>query len=220
MNNRKTIISEKIQETTVQDEEGNILSSTTTKESHMLARNGEPDYIKIYTRMWCEFNQIPERVRPLFLQLAMRMSYCNSCTPEESQLVFTTGPVKQVIKKAIGVTNDKVFYRYLQELVDCNAIRKVGRGCYQINPQYAGRGAWRYNARENQGGIEDLVATFSFRDGTVSTKITWAADSRDYNAQELGLFHDGQQIVARQTTITPNVIPTDNQISIDDILMA
>lgn len=208
---RKTTITESTQERITVDSEGNVITATTTKESHMLARSTEPDYIKIYTDMWCEFNQIPERVRPLFLQLAMRMSYCNSLSPEESQIVYTGGPAKKALMKAIKITNEKVLFRQLQELVECNAIRRITRGCYQINPQYAGRGAWRYNAKEQQGGIEDLVATFNFREGTVDTRIKWAAYDNSLDAEELGLF-DNQQIIAKETKITPSPSFTEEQL--------
>ena len=206
----KKTISEKVQECIVVDgTTGEVIKSTTTKESHMLSRNPEPDYIKLYTKMWCEFNDIPEYVRPTFLQLVMRMSYCNSQDLKNSQIVYTIGPNKDAIMNALKLTNDRVFYRHLEELVKCNAIHPVykngkkTRGCYQINPQYAGRGAWRYNAKENQGGIEDLIATFRFKDRTVDTQIVYAAHDESDNAQDLGLFHDGQQVVAKKSTYTP-----------------
>ncbi len=65
----------------------------------------------------------------------------------------------------------------LKALCDCGAIRKVNRGVYQINPSYAGRGTWKYNPSLKQGGIEKLVATFNFTEGTVDTNAVWATEN-------------------------------------------
>ena len=196
--NKKTAFYEKETTHIVEDAEGN-LTEHTTKESHMIRRSAEPDYIKIYTQMWCEFNGIPETYRATFMQLALRMSYCNSQDLDTSQIVYTSGPNKKAIMRAVGINCDQVFYRHLKALSECNAIKQIARGCYQINPQYAGRGAWRYNAKEAQGGIEDLIAVFRFKDGTVDSQFTWAAGDDHPNAQELGL-NEGDQIVARSLT--------------------
>ena len=198
--NKKTNILEEVKETTVVDQDGNIVSQKTTKTKKMAKRSTEPDYIKLYTNMWCEFNQIPQCARALFFEMAIRMTYCNSDELENSQLVFTAGPNQKAMMVGAGITNEKVFYRHLKMLADCNAIKKVSRGCYQINPQYAGRGSWHYNAKEKQGGIEDLVAVFNFKKGTVETQMTWAAGDDYFDAEELGL-KEGEQIVARKTVI-------------------
>lgn len=150
----------------------------TTKTTEVSFSTGEPDYIKLYTRMWCEFNDVPLRWRGLFLALVMRMSYSTSNDLEHSQLVYTYG-LKDEIMKELGWKTRAPFQRGLAELCKCAAIRHVKRGVYQINPRYAGRGGWKYDAKKNQGGVEDLIATFDFATKDVKTEITWADDGED-----------------------------------------
>lgn len=136
-------------------------------------KNEEPDYIKLYTNMWCEFNQIPIKWRTLFLSLVMRMTYCNKDDLENSQVVATGGPVTTAIQRECGWTTADPVYKGLKVLTDCKAIKRIARGWYQINPSYAGKGSWNYNPKYKQGGIKDLIAIFNFRQGTVETTTTW-----------------------------------------------
>ena len=129
--------------------------------------------------MWCEFNGIPQQWRPLFLELVTRMSYANTTELETSQTVYTGEPYATAICNALGWKQKDSLMKGLRALVKCNAIRKVHRAVYQINPTYAGRGEWKYTPRYNRGGIEDLVATFNFKAGTVQTTIVWADDGSD-----------------------------------------
>lgn len=167
--------------TTNIDADGN--ESTTIKETTTnFKRNEEPDYIKIYTKMWLDFNQIPLKWHELFMQLALRMSYTNSSNEQslkESQTVVVYGPISESITKACGWKDKSTLRKGLKALCDCGAIRNVGRAMYQINPNYASRGSWKYNPKLNQGGVEDLIATFSFADKSVKTKIIWADDGSD-----------------------------------------
>lgn len=168
-------ISTEIQTTTTIDADGNE-SSTTIEKTRKIELSTEPDYIKLYTAMWCEFNQIPAAYRQLFLELVGRMSYCNKSDLSKSQIVFVGEPVSSDICKALHWTSKDSLMKGLRALVKCNAIKKIARAVYQINPSYAGRGEWKYNPRLNRGGIEDLIATFNFRDKTVKTNIIWADD--------------------------------------------
>lgn len=163
---------------------GDIETRTTTTENTVnIQRNNEPDYIKLYTRMWCEFNQIPETYRNLFMELVARMSYCDSADLPHSQLVNTGKPWSDAIMQALG-WKKAMYQRGLKELCTCGAIKKISRGVYQINPNYAAKGEWKYNPRLQRGGVEDLVATFNFKNGTVNTKIIWAAEN-DGSADEI-----------------------------------
>lgn len=151
---------------------------TSVKQTAIKFADGEPDYIKIYTKMWCEFNQIPLRWRDLFFALVIRMTYANSNDPDHSQLVYTYG-LKEDIMKELGWKTRAPFQRGLSELCKHKAIRHVRRGVYQINPRFAGRGGWRYDAKRNQGGIQDLITTFDFATRDIKTEITWADDGED-----------------------------------------
>lgn len=176
---------EKITETnTTIDENGNSIS-TKSEKSITKEKFTEPDYIKIYTNMWCEFNKIPITYRQLFLALAVRMTYCNSTKLGASQLVTTGTPYREDIMESCGWTSKAMFQRGLKELCGCGAIKRVARGVYQVNPSYAGKGKWLYDSRLNQGGIKDLIATFNFKEGTNDTQIIWADDGTNntYNEQ-------------------------------------
>jgi len=149
-------------EHTVEDAEGNITTTTTTKTKAIL-KNDEPDYIKLYTKMWCEFNMIPDKWRPLFFALVCRMSYASLKDETGGQIVHTIGSTGKAIIEECGWKNKDTLYRGLQALCECEAIKKISRGEYQINPQYAGKGPWHYNAKENRGGVSELVAKFDFK---------------------------------------------------------
>lgn len=184
MSNSRQNIIQKIETVTNIDNEGN--EKTTIKEtSTSFQRNLEPDYIKLYTKMWCEFNQIPTQYRELFLQLVSRMSYCNADDLENSQLVNTGKPWSTQIMDVLG-WQTRMYQKGLKALCDCKAIKQINRGVYQINPNYAGKGEWKYNARSAHGGVEDLIATFNFKDGSVKADIVWADDGQ---ANELNDFY-------------------------------
>ena len=180
-----------------EDADGNVTSSTVETTTN-IQRNDEPDYIKLYTKMWCEFNDIPMAYRELFLQLVTRMTYCNSADLGNSQLVNTGKPWSDSIMTALG-WKKSMYMKGLSELCKHNAIRKVGRGVYQINPQYAGRGEWKYNPRLERGGVEDLIAKFNFKDKSVDTKIVWADDGDDTPMNEA--YRQGMGVSAKQETI-------------------
>lgn len=168
-------ISSSIETTTTIDSHGNE-TSTTIEKTKKIEVSSEPDYIKLYTKMWCEFNDIPLSDRPLFLELITRMTYCHKGDLDHSQLVSTGGPFADAICQALHWKNKVSLKKGLQSLVKCGAIKRVARGYYQINPSYASRGEWKYNPRLDRGGVEDLVATFDFKTKAVETKIVWADD--------------------------------------------
>lgn len=157
------------------DSDGKEISSTETTHEKIRGRVGEPDYIKLYTNVWCEYNEIPTAYRNLFLELAIRMSYTNASDLGHSQIVFTGRPTSTAICECLG-WKEAMYQKGLKALCECKAIKRINRGVYQINPSYAGRGQWRYNSKLNQGGVEQLIATFNFTKGTVNTSIVWADD--------------------------------------------
>ena len=195
--------------TTHVDADG-VETITKVEKKTSITRNEEPDYIKVYTNMWSEFTGVPAAYRELFLQLALRMTYCNAEDLENAQLVNTGKPFSESIKRALKWKDD-MLYRGLRELVQVGAIKKVNRGVYQINPSYAGKGEWKYNARLNHGGIEELVVTFKLeKDGrrTVDNRIVWADDGRQNEFNEMYRNNMGVKIsdetVLTHTTTKPS----------------
>lgn len=166
-------ISEMVEIENIKDEHGNLIDTKEKRTTRKVEPSGEPDYIKLYTKMWCEFNGIPVAYRNLFLELALRMSYTDADDLDNSQTVYTGKPISTTICKRLG-WKERMYLKGLKALCDCKAIKRVNRGFYQINPTYAGRGTWKYNPKLQQGGIEKLVATFDFTEGTVDTNAVFA----------------------------------------------
>jgi len=195
----------------IEDAEGNV--QTTTKETlTKFQRSEEPDYIKLYTEIWTRFNGIPPAYRGLFLELATRMSYANSSSPNEAQVVYVFKQVRENIMAKLG-WKLAMLKKGLTELVKCNAIKRLSNGIYQINPTYAGKGEWKYNPKLQQGGIEDIIATFSFKNKTVDTQIVWADDGtkselNDLYRQGLNVCPDQEAVLKTTTATSPSDAPT------------
>jgi len=189
---------------TVIDVDG-VETSTKIEKSTSITKNTEPPYIKVYTNMWAEFNGIPVSLRPLFMELATNMSYCNSKNLDKAQIVPIGGPIGQSIREALGI-KERMFRHGLQQLVKLGAIKNVSRGYYQINPSYAGKGEWKYNPRLDQGGIEDLVAIFNFKDKTIETNIIWADDGEPTDFNEM--YREGMGVKASDETVLTYTIAT------------
>lgn len=167
-------------------ENGNLLEEIQTERT--IQKEQEPDYIKLYTKIWFDFKQFPAKYRELFLQLAIRMSYCNASNPTKSQIVAVVGDLKDEIMEACGWKTVDPLTKGLKSLCDCGAIRRTRRGCYQINPEFAGKGPWKYNPKLAQGGVKDLITTFRFANGTVETDIYYADEIENCNADEDNVY--------------------------------
>ena len=196
----------------VEDADGNI--QTTTKETlTKIQRSEEPDYIKLYTKIWADFNNIPDAFQGLFLQLALRMTYANVAIKGGGQMVHTGEPTASEIMQILGWNSKDWYQKGLAALVKCNALKRLARGAYQINPSYAGKGEWKYNPRLQRGGIEDLVTTFNFKNKSVDTQIIWADDGKqsEFNNQ----YRQGLHVKAEQETIlkTLTIIPNPSEAS-------
>jgi hypothetical protein len=139
------------------DGEGNVKEVKITSATTTLAKNDEPDYIKIYAKNWLYYNMIPKKWQLLFLQLAVRMQYCHAKRLGTTAQVVNTGkPTIDIICQALEY-NPQTYRNGLIELVKCGAIRRLERGVYQINPKIASKGHWKYNPRHDQGGVNRLV---------------------------------------------------------------
>lgn len=128
------------------------------------------------------------------MALVCRMSYANLKSQEGGQTVCTIGSIGKSIVEECGWKNKETLYRGLQALCDCNAIKKISRGEYQINPNYAGKGPWHYNSKEDRGGVENLIAKFNFADKTVETQILWASTDEE----EIG---PSDEVIATESTV-------------------
>lgn len=174
----------------IEDAHGNVVTEKTTVTAEVKKRE-EPNYIKIYTDMWCMFKGVPEKWRMLFLALATRMTYVECSDPNDDgdggQLVYVIGKTAEKIMAECGWKTKDPLYKGLKALTEYNAIRKISRGEYQINPEYASRGQWNYNSKEKQGGIKNLIAKFNFADESVETEVIWNDSMRDLDNAETSM---------------------------------
>lgn len=192
---------------TTVDANGNERITTKTKTTN-IQKNGEPDYVKLYTKMWCQFNEIPERWHNLFFSLIVRMSYANAMDPQNSQVVTVYGYTSDIICKECHWTDKSNLRRGLKVLCDCNAIKRISRATYQINPNYAGRGQWQYNPRLQSGGIEDLIAVFDYKSRSVKTKIIYADDATSQPSDDVQAMY--RQMIGKGSTLKETSIIKNN----------
>ena len=63
-------------------------------------------------------------------------------------------------------------------MCNCNAIRRINRGVYQINPSFAAKGKWLdgKDGNTSYSGVKRFVAKFDFTDGSVTTDVTYSED--------------------------------------------
>lgn len=165
---------EETKTTTVKNPDGTV-SETKDSVIKAVSRENQPDFIILYTTVWCECNDIPSRYRELFLQLAFHMSFVNSDDIDRSQLVDVSGPHKLDILEALN-WKEQALRKGLKALCDCNAIIRrtdFGKSWYQINPSYAARGAWSV---KNGIGIKDFKIHFDMLSRSLQTVITVADD--------------------------------------------
>jgi hypothetical protein len=209
------------QVTTTTDLDG-VETTTKVEKATSITRNDEPDYIKVYTNMWAEFNGIPQPYRGLFLQLAIRMTYCNSSDLKNAQLVTTGKPFSESIMESLNWKED-MLKKGLRELVKTGAIKRVGRGVYQINPTYAAKGEWKYNPKLSRGGVEELVAIFKLeKDGTktVKTNIIWADDGKISEFNDM--YREGMEVKAFDETVLSRTVvtPVEPEVELQALAIA
>ena len=65
----------------------------------------------------------------------------------------------------------------LKALCDCNAIKRIDRGVYQINPSYAVIGA--YNSKGAKTVLNNLKASFDFLNGTSEITVGYDEETDD-----------------------------------------
>lgn len=184
-----------------------VTTQTITKN---VFKNEEPDYIKLYVKMWTHFcydGIIPEKYIPLFISLAVRMNYCDSTDLKHSQIVYTGGFAQDEILKECGWKTRGALSQGLKVLCDCNAIKRTEKkGWYQINPHLASKGNWKYNPRLQHGGVENLIATFNFKENTVNSQILFHSADENYENDILyqtGNFENGDEVTEMTYTEHP-----------------
>lgn len=178
---KKTYLFENTEITEVLDDSGKVKEKRVVKKEFAKSYDTEPEYIKLYTDVWCTFYDVPVVYKELFLQLAMHMTPVDCNSLETSQLVYTTGPMRDYYIKSCGWKSYESMAKGLKALCECNAIKKIKNGIYQVNPSFAARGKW-LDAKDGEDGkftgLKSLRLTFDFLSGKMSTDVTYSEDDQ------------------------------------------
>lgn len=142
--------------------------------------------------------KLPAAYRFLFFVLAARMDYCDSDDLAHSQLVMTGEPYRDEILEIMGWSDRDSLMKGLRALCECNAIRKVSRGCYQINPRFASKGQWKYNPRIPQSNVEGLKKYYDDEQAKARRKKAEEEEKKKEEAREnrkrsLGIQKTGER---------------------------
>jgi hypothetical protein len=166
------------------DANGNV---TTSSKSRLVSiEKGEPPYIKLYYKAWMGIYDVPDAYKTLFLTMAKNMSPCICDDLDHSQLVNTAGIYTDIYLRACHWTSKDSLKKGLKALCDCNAIIRVGRGVYQVNPTFAAKGKW-LNGKVDAtafSGVREFTTSFDWANGTMQTTITTSADDDDQDVYD------------------------------------
>lgn len=136
----------------IQDEQGNVVTRQTTSVSHV---QREPDYVKLYLDFLSYMARTPpallDATGQLLYELLKRATYAE--TGGTGMVLALNSWMKSEIAKAcnikLGTLDNK-----LSSLVNSGLLVRIGRGTFQLNPYYFGKGAW--------SDVSEIRATVTF----------------------------------------------------------
>ena len=149
MKKRKHIKCEK--KVTVNNLTGEILSSESSYST--TAKNIEDRYYKFYQAGLMSFCEISDGQRKIFMYLATHMDY-------ETGRIFITKKIRNEIAEFCGFKSPDSVRNGVAVLFKKGFIRKYDYACYEVNPYFAGKGAWKdilnrrrdfYSGKNNDG---------------------------------------------------------------------
>jgi len=128
----------------------------------VLAKESEPEYIKLYLNCVCTFKGLNKALSPILIAFCSYMTWADS--KHEKQVIFMNSYTKEQVGKDVGVTVDRV-NQALRDITKADIFRKIEgkRGVYEVNPYIIARGKWT--------DIKNLRANFDFMKGTIEPII-------------------------------------------------
>lgn len=128
----------------------------------LLAKESEPEYIKLYLNCVCTFKGLNKALSPILIAFCSYMTWADS--KHEKQVIFMNSYTKEQVGKDVGVTVDRV-NQALRDITKADIFRKIEgkRGVYEVNPYIIARGKWT--------DIKNLRANFDFMNGTIEPII-------------------------------------------------
>lgn len=118
-------------------ETGEVVREVTNDVTVTRIRSDEPEFVKLYVRTLGTFIGLQESANKLVMALIPLMSYA-----EEHQVINLTAYQRKLIEKKYGLSQSTIS-RQLKQLVEKHVLIPLGRGTWQVNPMYIGRGRWR-----------------------------------------------------------------------------
>ena len=129
-----------------------------TESCQVFSLQTESPYVKLYVNDLGAILQLPEGARSLLLFMTKSMDFEGICTLNKSK--------KDRISKVINCT-DRTIRNNLVKLCKANAIRQVGTGEYELNPNYFAKGDMREIMRRQK----DFAMTVTYtKEGTRDIK--------------------------------------------------
>lgn len=149
------MITTKINNIEKYDADGNIISSEVTVNSVNTHKNGEGDYVKIYTDKLNLVKNISGDAFKLLITLCKYMSYADISDLEGGMLIKVDVETREKIQGELNIARSK-FYKDFKALKDNNLVKSIKGNTYQINPLIIGKGFFEYRTSYKSGGIKDL----------------------------------------------------------------
>lgn len=151
-----------IRHETVVDENGEIKRDSKTYKVQV-----EPPYVKLYFEHLLTLKSVSKSLSPILYALVMRMTYAGS-GDNGGQVIVVNKFIKEAIAAEVECSISRID-QALRELVKGGVLRKLGRGTYQVNAKYFGKGDWK--------DIRLLRAEFDYNELEVEANVVFNESS-------------------------------------------
>ena len=138
--------------------EGEVITATTDTTKRW---GKEPPYVKMYLDNLLFLKDLPKGHSGILNELLNHMAYSSS---EKCQKIYMNAELKREIADKIGVSTKRI-ENVIIDLADGGLLIRAGRGTYQVNPNFFGKGDWR-NIAELR-----MQITFNGEGTTIMTEI-------------------------------------------------
>ncbi len=118
-------------ERNINHETGEITNERSTKK---VRSQPEPAFFKVYLEEVETILKLPKDSHKLLFEMAKEMKY--------DGIINVNGYLKDQWMKSLGYTNKQSINNAISKLTKKDALKRLGVGCYQINPNIIAKGSW------------------------------------------------------------------------------